>query len=183
MQLWKKILNSAAMLLALAGCDAMRHQMPGTLLVTDARLLAVADGAELDISLDCRLNGPMSDALEHGIPITLRIDLSVDVAPRALRESRDIELRYFPLSRRYQLRDLEQGSERSFTAYGALVDSLGALRLPVGISFASIPAGTRASVHVSLDRTALPGPLRLPALIEPAWRLSAPEFTWIVAAG
>ncbi|MEO8010843.1 MAG: DUF4390 domain-containing protein, partial [Dokdonella sp.] len=167
----------------MSGCDVLRHQTPGMLVVTDARLVAVADGAELDISLDCRLNGPMSDALEHGIPITLRIELSVDAQPRAMQQDREIELRYFPLSRRYQLRDLDQGSERSFSAYGALVDSLAALRLPVGIAFATLAPGTRASVVVSLDRTALPGPLRLPALIEPAWRLSAPEYTWTVAAG
>ncbi len=183
MQLWKKILVSLPMLLAVAGCEALRHQTPGTLLVTDARLVAVAEGAELDLSIDCRLNGPMSDALEHGIPITLSIALSVDVPSRPMHERRDIELRYFPLSRRYQLRDIEQGLERSFSTYGALVDSLAVLRLPVAIPLASIPHGSRASVVVSLDRAALPGPLRLPALLEPAWRLAAPEYRWTVAAG
>ena len=170
-------------MLALAACDVLRHQAPGTLDVREARIVVAADGAQLDIDLDCRLNGPMSDALEHGIPITLQIELEARSKQIELGDRRAIELRYFPLSRRYQLRDLRSGTVRSFTAYGSLIDSLGALRLPLPASFVELPAGTELRVAVGLDHSALPGPLRLPAILEPAWRLVAPEYAWTVAAG
>ncbi len=183
MRRWKKIGISACAMLALAACDVLRHQAPGTLGVRDARIVVAADGAQLDIDIDCRLNGPMSDALEHGIPITLQIDLQARSKQVELGDRRAIELRYFPLSRRYQLRDLRSGNVRSFSAYGSLIDSLGALRLPLPATFVELPAGTELRVGVGLDHTALPGPLRLPAILEPAWRLVAPEYAWTVAAG
>jgi len=183
MHWWKKICLSLAFALAVSACDVLRHQVPGALDVRDARIVSAADGAQLEIDLDCQLNGPMSDALEHGIPITLRIDLRAQTRPLPLSDRREIELRYFPLSRRYQLRDLASGNVRSFSAFGSLVDSLGALRLPMPSSFDRLAAGTRVSIEIALDHGALPGPLRLPALIEPAWKLAAPEYTWIVAAG
>ncbi len=183
MRAWARSIASLCAAVALGGCDLLRHQAPGSLDVREARIVAAADGAQLDLALDCRLNGPMSDALEHGIPITLRIDLAADAQPARLRERREIELRYFPLTRRYQLRDLHGRSERNFSAYGALIDALGALRVPVPAEFADLAAGTRLRVRVGLDHSALPGPLRLPAILEPAWRLVAPEHAWTVAAG
>ncbi len=183
MRTWKRISLSACAWLALAGCDALRHQAPGALDVREARIVVVADGAQLDLDLDCRLNGPMSDALEHGIPITLQIDLHARAGRIELGDRRALELRYFPLSRRYQLRDLRSDNVRSFSAYGSLIDSLGTLRLPLPAAFGQLPAGTRLRVEVGLDHSALPGPLRLPAILEPAWRLVAPEYAWTVAAG
>ncbi len=168
-----------AAVLALAGCDALRDQRPGSLEVREARLTPAADGAELVLDVDCRLNGPMSDALEHGIPITLRVDVRAD----ALVDRRHVELRYFPLTRRYQLRDVATDSVRSFPAYEYLTDSLAALRLPLPRSFADLAPGTRVRVDIGIDRDLLPGPLRLPAFFEPAWHLRAPEYAWTVAAG
>lgn len=183
MRAWARSIASLCAVAALGGCDVLRHQTPGSLEVRGARIVVAADGAQLDLALDCQLNGPMSDALEHGIPITLRIDLSAESAREDINERRDIELRYFPLTRRYQLRDSGDGNERSFSAYGALVDALGALRVPLPEPFGELSPGTRVRVRVGLDHSALPGPLRLPAILEPAWRLVAPEHAWTVAAG
>ncbi|HET6545648.1 MAG TPA: DUF4390 domain-containing protein [Rhodanobacteraceae bacterium] len=170
-----------ALSILLAGCGALREQAPGHLAVRSAAVRAAADGAVLDLDLDCRLSGPMRDALDHGIPITLVITLRAGgspwTRPRARAHER-IELRYFPLSRRYQLHGPDAGSVRSFAASAYLVDALGGLRLPLPAAFAALPPGTALRVSVDLDRAALPGALRLPAIFEPAWRLSATEFAW-----
>ena len=183
MHFWKKLASGVCAIGLLAGCDALRQQAPGTLVVRDARLVAVAAGPQLDVDLDCRFNGPIGDALEHGIPITLAVQVDAQISAGTLRDRRKIELRYFPLTRRYQLRDDSSGEVRSFPASAYLTDALAALRLTLPESFSGLPVGTRMTLQVGLDHAALPGALRLPAVIEPAWRLAAPEYVWTVVAG
>ena len=183
MRLWKKLAASLILAGLLGGCDALREQAPGSLAVREAQLVSGADGMRLEVNLDCRFNGPINDALEHGIPVTLDIRLRAQVERGTLEDQRQVELRYFPLTRRYQLRDTATDSVRSFAASGYLTDALAALRLPLPANFARLPAGPRLQLDVQLDHSALPGALRLPAMLEPAWRLSAPEYAWTVAAG
>lgn len=163
----------------LAGCSALAEQTPGTLAVRNAQVSTIAGNAVLELGLDCRLSGPMQDALDHGIPLTLQIDLR---AGRWLTSkasaSRRIELRYFPLSRRYQLRELDTDDVRSFATPAYLVAALGALRIDLPVAFVALPATTPLHVSAKLDPVALPGALRLPALFEPAWRLAAPDYAW-----
>jgi hypothetical protein len=171
----------------IAGCGALAQQQPGTLTIRAARMGGAGDAPVLEIALDCRLSGPMQDALDHGIPLT--IGVQVDAGrwrwlPVGARAAQRFELRYFPLSRRYQLRDLDVGSDvRTFATQGYLLAGLNSLRLPLPTTFAALPAGTDMHVRAAFDSSALPGALRLPALFEPAWQLSAPEYTWQPAAG
>lgn len=183
MRLWKKLAINAILIGLLAGCNAMRDQAPGSLQIRAAGIASAAEGMRLEVNVDCRLNGPINDALEHGIPITFDIHLQAQGARGKVDDRRQVELRYFPLSRRYQLRDSGSDEVRSFAAVGYLVDAMAALRLPLSAAFADLPAGTRLTLNVQLDHSVLPGALRLPAMLEPAWRLSAPEYAWTVAAG
>lgn len=183
MRLWRNILSLLCLAGLMAGCDAWREQTPGTLIVRDARVVAAAEGPRLEVNLDCRLNGPVSDALEHGIPIALELTLQAHGPRGRLQDRRQVEMRYFPLTRRYQLRDSGSGELRSFPASGYLSDALAALHLPLPHAFARLEPGTRLQLDVGLDHGALPGALRLPATLEPAWRLIAPEYAWTVTAG
>ncbi|GAA0713153.1 DUF4390 domain-containing protein [Dokdonella soli] len=169
-------------MLLLAGCGSVLQQAPGSLAVRNAHLARTGGAAILDLGLDCRLSGPMQDALDHGIPITLRIDLRAGHWPRALTATQRVELRYFPLSRRYQLRELDADDVRSFSTPAYLVAALGALRLNLPAAFLALPPATPLRVSAEIDPGALPGALRLPALFEPAWRLSATDYAWTLAA-
>ena len=149
----------------------------------NADVIATGIGATLELGLDCHLSGPMQDALDHGIPITLRVDLRAGNWPHTLAMAqRRIELRYFPLTRRYQLRELRADDVRSFPTPAYLVAALGALRVSLPPAFAALPAATPLNVAVAIDAAALPGALRLPALFEPAWRLAAKDHAWTAAA-
>jgi hypothetical protein len=167
---------------ALAGCGALAGQQPGTLTIRSAEIAGTTDAPLLALALDCRLSGPMQDALDHGIPLTFRI--RVDAGrwrwlPSAAKTEQRIELRYFPLSRRYQLRDLDaQADVRSFATTGYLLAALNSLRVPLPAAFATLPRDTQVSVDAGLETAALPGALRLPALFEPAWQLTATEYRW-----
>lgn len=173
--------------LALAGCGAIAAQQPGALAIRAARVAGTSDAPVLELALDCRLSGPMQDALDHGIPLTFRV--SVDAArsrfvgPRAHAEQR-IELRYFPLSRRYQLRELDAPADvRTFATPGNLLAGMSSLRLPLPAPFGAMPGGATVRIGAALETASLPGALRLPAVFEPAWQLSAAEFAWQPTAG
>lgn len=184
-----KSLASAIVLAAcaLAGCGALARQEPGTLAIRSAHLSGAPDAPTLLLALDCRLSGPMQDALDHGIPLTFRIRVDAGrwrYLPASVASEQRIELRYFPLSRRYQLRDLDaSGDVRSFATPGYLLAGLSSLRLPLPAAFATLPGHTPMRVDAGLDTAALPGALRLPALFEPAWQLEAAEFAWQILAG
>ncbi len=186
---FSKSLASAIAIAAclVAGCSALAQQQPGTLAIRGARFGGAPDAPTLELGLDCRLSGPMQDALDHGIPLTFAIRVDAGrwrFLPSAARSEQRIELRYFPLSRRYQLRDLDASADvRSFATPGYLLAGLNSLRLPLPRTFAALPGDASVRVHAALETAALPGALRLPALFEPAWHLSAPEYTWHPGAG
>jgi len=185
-----KSLASAFVVLAalvLAGCGAIAAQQPGALDIRSARVAGTADAPVLELALDCRLSGPMQDALDHGIPLTFRV--SIDATHSRLRGSdahseQRIELRYFPLSRRYQLRDLDASADlRTFATPGYLLAGMNSLRLPLPATFGAIPRDATVRIGAALETESLPGALRLPAVFEPAWQLSAAEYAWQPAAG
>jgi len=153
------------------------HQSPGALDVRSAQLV-VQDGApHLELALDCQLSGPMQDALDHGIPLAIVVDVRGADGARA---QANVELRYYPLSRRYQLAVNGRDDERGFATRGYLLAALGSLRIGLPAAFTQAPSPLRVSA--ALDPAQLPGALRLPALFEPAWRLSSAETTWTPAA-
>lgn len=178
----RRLASAVLLACALAGCGALAQQQPGALSIRSAHIVGPTDAPLLALALDCRLSGPMQDALDHGIPLTFRI--RVDAGrwrwlPSAAKSEQRIELRYFPLSRRYQLRDLDaQADVRSFATTGYLLAALNSLRMPLPTAFATLPEDTHLSVGAELEAAALPGALRLPALFEPAWQLTATEYRW-----
>ncbi|MEO6076030.1 MAG: DUF4390 domain-containing protein [Dokdonella sp.] len=147
-----------------------------------ASVVNTIDGPVLQLSLDCELGETLRDALDHGIPLTFAVNLHSD--DDALRATRRVEMRYFPLSRRYVLRDRDRSDIiRSAVAPAYLVDAMAALRISIDRQIGDIPAGTRWHVDVKLERNALPGALRLPALLSRDWRLGTKEFEWTAGAG
>ena len=168
-------------LLVLAGCTGSR-ETGNELSVRSASIARTVSGPVLELSLDCQLGETLRDALDHGIPLTFAVRLRSD--DDVVQATRRVEMRYFPLSRRYVLRDRDRSDIiRSAVAPAYLVDAMAALRIPVDRQVDEVPAGGRWHVEVSLERNALPGALRLPALLSPEWRLRTKEFEWTAGAG
>ena len=171
----------ACALLVLAGCTESR-ETGNELSVRGASITHTVNGPVLQLSLDCQLGEALRDTLDHGIPLTFAVHLRSD--DDAVQATRRVEMRYFPLSRRYVLRDRDRiDIIRSAVAPAYLVDAMAALRIPVDRQVGEVPAGRRWHVDVSLERDALPGALRLPALLSADWRLRAKEFEWTAGAG
>ena len=181
MRVTMRLLACVLLSLLLAACIGPRDT-GNSLSVRSASVINTIDGPVLQLSLDCELGETLRDALDHGIPLTFAVHLRSD--DDALQATRRVEMRYFPLSRRYVLRDRDRSDIiRSAIAPAYLVDALASLRISIDRQVDDIPAGTRWLVDVRLERNALPGALRLPALLTYAWRLKTKEFEWTAGAG
>lgn len=173
MRLWKKLTNILCCI-ALAACA----QAPGAIVVHDA---AVHDGV-LNAHLQWQPAADVLDALDHGIALTFVVSVRAQTRG-ALGQTqtlatahRHLQLRYFPLSRQYQLHDLDRGLTRSYPVRALALAALEDLRLVLPDWNAQ--HAQRFALQVTLDRSALPGALRLPALLHLAWHISSGEYTW-----
>jgi len=177
MQLWKSVISLAC--LSLAACAATPHAF-----VVDA---ATVDAGALNARLHWRPDARVLEALDNGIALEFAVIVEAQ-APAKLgwrstlaQQTRRLQLRYFPLSRQYQLRDMDRDQARSYASRALALAALEDLRLP--LPGWNPVAAERYRLQIALDREALPGALRLPALILPAWRSCDGEFAWLTRAG
>lgn len=173
MRFWKSAI-SILFCTALAACD----RAPGAFVVRAAAL----DAGTLTVRSDWRPDAQVLDALDHGI------ELPFVVAVQASRSGmwstqiqRHVRLRYFPLSRQYQVHDVEDVTTRNYAARALALAAMENLRLPLP-GFDSAGA-TQLRVRMTLDRDALPGALRLPALLQAAWHMDSGDYAWLPQAG
>lgn len=180
MRYWKNI-ASAALASVLSACSS-----GGADAALGIRSATVEQGV-LTAHLRWQPQEAVLDALDHGIVLDFVLDLrAYGTAHFGWHDTlastqRHIELRYFPLSRRYQLRDLDRGETRSYAARALLTAALEDLRLELPADWPRA-AADGYSLRVDLDRDRLPGALRLPALLRREWRLSSGEYSWQTSA-
>jgi hypothetical protein len=163
-----------AFAIALAACGTRPE------LTIERARVSTGDTPALEAELKLALGPTLEEALARGIPLTLRLQLSAHTASDVRRSERHLVLRYLPLAQRWQLLDREQASARSFARRTQLLAALDRVRLPLDPAWRE--AARAYTLEIALDRDALPGTLRLPALVAPAWRLSAPSYRWIAAS-
>ena len=171
----RKKIASALAAAALVACTGSGEGAP--LRITSA---TVAQGV-LTARLQWQPSQVLLDALDNGIVLDFVLDLRAygparfGVRDTLAHAERHIELRYFPLTRRYQLRDLDRGETRSYAARSLLVAALEDLRLELPNDWTR--AAGDFALSIRLDRDRLPGALRLPALLRPEWRLSSEDYS------
>lgn len=183
MGFWKKFINilfPAVAVMATAACA--RSDGNARFAVREASVA----GGTLTAQLDWQPSETLLDGLDHGIPLVFDITLSAQ-APGKLGWEMQLatqhwrrELRYFPLTRQYQLRDPDasHGTQaRSYAVRNAVIAAITDLRLPLDAAVSAASAQNYV-LRIDLERNALPGALRLPALIDSDWRLSTGNYAW-----
>ena len=168
-------LQGCVIVAALAGCDAGGDAPSAA--ISGARL-AGETLPVLEAEVDLLWSQTMLEALDRGIPLRLRFELAAPGASPPLQARRELQLRYLPLAHRYEVRDLQTGSARSFPRRPQLLAALDRIRLPLGVEWDPLRAGGALRLDLALDHGALPGPLRLPALFSTQWRLASGEYAW-----
>lgn len=117
-------------------------------------------------------------ALESGVDLTLSLEIRQRNSLGPLQWSRQVQehkirMGYLPLTEQWWL---ERSGEREiFARLWLLLDALArpegyATGQPADADFGAFTA------RIRLDRSALPPPMQLPALLSPAWRLASPKW-------
>lgn len=138
----------------------------------------------LDADARSKLDEQLRNALLNGVSVMLVYDVRVlhpgawwwfDDTVASLRQS--YRLRYYPLSRRYLVDNLNTGISRSYAQLSdalAMVDRL--RRFPV-LDQSLVPKHERvvADVRIRVDTSDFPLPLRVRAFVDSGWR---PASDW-----
>ncbi len=164
--------------LMLAGCSAPADSDRFEL----GRADATWSNGKLDVRLEQRLalSNEARDALIHGVPLTIELELRLRNAGSTTRvstETRSFEISYLPLSNHYQLADA--ATVRTFPRLRHVLAQLS--RLEVSLETGVLPAGEyELLARTRLDQERMPPPMRLPVLLSGEWKHDSSWSSWPV---
>lgn len=147
----------------------------------------LADGVYLlNAEVDYRLSEVILGALQNGVTLTLQVEVEVQRARNLLwdaeltRLSQRYELRYHALTRQYLVKNLNTAVQQAFPTREAALSALGEIKdVPLLDEHLLTPgANYSARLRARLDHSQLPAPLRLTALVSPAWQTASAWYTW-----
>ena len=186
-----RVIRLAAVCVGIAlgfGAVANAQEDPGRFEVRSAN--AGLDGGSevyfLDARLELRLSSEAREALESGLPLSIRVEVEIIHVRRYLldRENASLTqlyaLQYHPLLERYTVRNVNSGTLDTFATLFAALNFLGRIdQLPV-IDRALLDPERLYDIRlrVLLDTEQLPGPLRLLAFWRRDWSLGSEWYRW-----
>lgn len=183
--LWHVLL--AALLAALFTASLAANEA-GEILIEDAHAWASGDSHMLDARFAIQLSSGVEEALENGVPLTFELQIQLvkkhdwlwDVVEA--EHVRVRELQYHALSRSYQVRDINEGTQAN---YSRLDDALVATGTVDGLLFTSVPLEPDQTYIIrlrgSLDIESLPTPVRLLAYVSAGWDMNSEWYAWPLA--
>ena len=126
------------------------------------------------------LSDEAKNALRHGVPLTFRVQLIVrdtSTQTRVTEHQEEYEIRYLPLSDRFQL-TLPGGDEiQTFPRLRHLVAELADLRLTLRTG--ALPDGSyEVLTRTRLDRRKMPMSMRFPSLFSSEWKHDSGWSSW-----
>ena len=169
--------------LLMAACAGPDSDFGFTLEQAEAR----RSGSLLDVRIQQKIvfSAEAKKALNHGVPLYIRTELSLrasDTGQDAFRTSREFEIRYLPLSKRYELLTQQPLSTRSFPRLRHLLAEIAVLNFT--LPAAEFPAERfELRARTFLDKRNLPPPLRLPSRFSAQWRHDSGWQTWPITLG
>jgi hypothetical protein len=164
---------------ALAGCG-----QPGALdygfVISNVTVTPVYQSLNVHLQQDLELSAQAREALEHGVTLTIRLELQLRSDNNLIvthNEARDFQLRYLPLSERFQLSEEETGESRAFSRLRHMLAAMN--KFTVKMSTGPLPSGSyELRARISLDERRLPTPMQLPAWFSSQWQHDSEWSTW-----
>ena len=163
----------------LAGCSEKGTDEYG-FAITNVSVNQAYQSLNVRVQQNLVLSQQAREALEHGVTLTVRLELELRNDEHLIvtqRDARQFQFRYLPLSERYQLS--EEGSQelQTFSRLRhllAVVDDLN-----VHISTGPLPSGSyELRTRIRLDESHLPTPMQLPALFSSQWQHDSEWSVW-----
>jgi len=168
-------------MLALAGCTDEPDD--GRLALETAAPRWQHDGLAMRAGIVFEPSTPMREALARGVNLHLAVTtrMARRFGPVALTEAtrtESLEISFLPLTEQWVLDDGRE--RRTFARLWMLLEALQAPRdWPTGLEPRQLGhAAWQVQIRARFDRGRLPSPMRLPALLSPAWRLGTQWHTW-----
>jgi hypothetical protein len=171
-------LLAALALFTLPACSRQPHGGSFEINGVDARWAS----GRIDIHLDqdLQLSEEARRALRHGVPLTLEVELVLRDArtqTRVQQHNSLYEIRYLPLSERFQLSGPEQQDTRTFPRLRHALSDLG--RLDVSFETGVLPSGEyELLARCFLDKSRMPPPMRLPVMFSREWDHESDWTSW-----
>jgi len=135
---------------------------------------------EVQFEQELRLSPEARNALVHGVPLTVGVDLVLRDARTQVRIKKNqsyYEIRYLPLSEHYQLSGPDGEDVRTFPRLRHALADLGNLEL--SFETGALPRGEYELLARSfLDKQKMPPPMRLPVMFSPRWKH---ESAWLTS--
>lgn len=167
-----------SLLLLLGGCARNESEFGFRAQAIEVR--PAYESIRAQLSQEVSLSQNAVEAIEHGVPLTLTLDLRLhDTLNLSLLASEQFhfEIRYLPLSDRYRLAGPDGSAEQTFVR---LRHALAALsRLDVRFETGALAPGEyELRSRMYIDNRRLPAPMRLPALLAAGWQHSSEWSAW-----
>lgn len=175
---WYASLLSIALLVP-AGCG-QREAPDYAFTINDVTVTPAYQSLDIHLRQNLELSPQAREALEHGVTLTIRLELELRNDNNMIVERRDarrFQLRYLPLSERYQFSEEATGDLKAFSRLRHMLAAMDefTVHLPTG----PLPSGSyELRTRISLDESRLPTPMQLPAWFSPQWRHDSEWSTW-----
>lgn len=163
---------------ALAGCG----QAPQGYGFAIENVAVVRGYQSLNVRLkpDMQLSEDALTALQHGVTLIIRLDLELRNDNNMIvvrRDTRRLQLRYLPLSERYQLKENDQEKLLTFSRLRHVFAAIG--DMSIKLETGPLPPGNyELRTRIQLDENLLPGPMQLPAMFSSQWRHDSEWSVW-----
>jgi hypothetical protein len=167
------------MLLGLAGCDEAAGP-DYSFTINDVSVKSAYQSLDVHLRQGLELSEQAREALEHGITLTISLEMELRSDNNMIvvqRDTRLYRLRYLPLNESYQLLDDGVGEQQTFSRLRHLLAALAELnvRVPTG---PLPPGGYELRTRVRLDESRLPAPMRLPTWYSAQWQHDSEWSVW-----
>jgi hypothetical protein len=154
--------------------------------VKDVQIVQVDNVYQLNARIDYLLSDQAHEALNNGVPLTLKVKLLVEKVWRGFWEPSPFEttlsfqIRYHALTELYRIVDRQTGEEQNFVTQEAALHALGEIsNLPL-VSLVSLTPGEayQLRLRADLDIESLPLPLQPLAYLGRGWKLTTGWSQW-----
>ena len=166
-------------MLLLAGC-ARKSDIDYGFSVNNVSVKPGFQSLSVNLELELELSQQAREALEHGVTLTISLDMELSNDNNLIvekRDSRRFNFRYLPLSERYQFSVEETGELQAFSRLRHLLAAFNNLNLE--LSTGPLPRGDyELRTRIRLDERRLPAPMQMPAWLSSQWQHDSEWSVW-----